>query len=316
MKTVAPDYYPKFQCIADRCRHTCCEGWEIDVDEASLEKYQHIGGPLGDKLRACIVRGDSPHFKLTPEERCPFLNENNLCELILGLGEDALCQICTDHPRFRSEFCDQEEIGLGLCCEAAAELVLTHPDKVTLITLEDDGTEEPKDEFEALITSVRQRAFDLVQDRSKPVEQRLDDLLAEFEIKLPEKSAVQWADFFLSLEQLDPEWGKLLNGLKELENPDAPLPRFELAFEQLAVYFLYRHLPSVQDETDFKAYLGFAVLGCRMLRALCLVKEQNGGCQLADLLELARLYSSEIEYSEENTDAIVQLLWDENNQYK
>jgi lysine-N-methylase len=32
MKLIAPDTYPEFCCIADRCRHSCCIGWEIDVD--------------------------------------------------------------------------------------------------------------------------------------------------------------------------------------------------------------------------------------------------------------------------------------------
>ena len=28
-----PDYYKEFQCIADQCEHSCCIGWEIDVDD-------------------------------------------------------------------------------------------------------------------------------------------------------------------------------------------------------------------------------------------------------------------------------------------
>ena len=39
-----PDYYPLFRCIADRCRHNCCIGWEIDVDGDSLAAYDQIGG--------------------------------------------------------------------------------------------------------------------------------------------------------------------------------------------------------------------------------------------------------------------------------
>ena len=39
-----PDYYPLFHCIADRCRHNCCIGWEIDVDGDSLAAYDQIGG--------------------------------------------------------------------------------------------------------------------------------------------------------------------------------------------------------------------------------------------------------------------------------
>lgn len=46
-----PDYYPLFRCIADRCRHNCCIGWEIDVDGDSLAAYDQIGGEMAS---ACI----------------------------------------------------------------------------------------------------------------------------------------------------------------------------------------------------------------------------------------------------------------------
>ena len=140
MKLIAPAYYPLFRCLAGACRHTCCRGWEIDVDAAALTRYGQVGGPLGDKLRRAIDRaGDTPHFRLDQQENCPFLTKDGLCELILHLVEDSLCQVCADHPRYRGFLTDRTEIGLGLCCEAAARLILTWPEKVDLITLEDDG---------------------------------------------------------------------------------------------------------------------------------------------------------------------------------
>ena len=38
MIRVVPDFYPEFACIASRCGHSCCVGWEVDVDEDSLER--------------------------------------------------------------------------------------------------------------------------------------------------------------------------------------------------------------------------------------------------------------------------------------
>lgn len=40
MKRVVPDYYADFACIAGACRHTCCVGWEIDIDPDSLRRYR------------------------------------------------------------------------------------------------------------------------------------------------------------------------------------------------------------------------------------------------------------------------------------
>ena len=97
MQNAYPDYYPLFHCIADRCRHNCCIGWEIDVDEDSLAAYDQIGGEMGERLHKCIDRsGEMPHFILSEQERCPFLNGKNLCDLILYGGEGMLCQICTE----------------------------------------------------------------------------------------------------------------------------------------------------------------------------------------------------------------------------
>ena len=49
MKIVKPDYYDSFRCIADKCRHSCCIGWEIDIDEDTLDLYENIPGDFGDR---------------------------------------------------------------------------------------------------------------------------------------------------------------------------------------------------------------------------------------------------------------------------
>jgi hypothetical protein len=44
MKQFTPDYFNTFKCIADKCTHSCCIGWEIDVDEVTLDFYKSIKG--------------------------------------------------------------------------------------------------------------------------------------------------------------------------------------------------------------------------------------------------------------------------------
>ena len=58
MKLYAPAYYKEFSCIADRCRHSCCIGWEIDVDADTLAFYEDLEGDYADKIRASIDRTD------------------------------------------------------------------------------------------------------------------------------------------------------------------------------------------------------------------------------------------------------------------
>ena len=49
--TIYPDFYADFSCKADKCQHTCCAGWEIDIDAATTAKYQQLEGALGEKIR-------------------------------------------------------------------------------------------------------------------------------------------------------------------------------------------------------------------------------------------------------------------------
>ena len=113
MSIFAPDYYMDFNCIADKCKHNCCIGWEIDIDEDSLDFYERVKGDFGNRLKENIDKTDTPHFCLKEHDRCPFLNKDNLCDIIINLGESALCNICDDHPRFRNFFESRTEMGLG-----------------------------------------------------------------------------------------------------------------------------------------------------------------------------------------------------------
>ena len=110
MSTWYPSFYPAFRCRADRCRHSCCRGWEIDVDEQSAALYRKLPGELGDELRRTLFADEEGwHFRLDGEERCPFLEADGLCRLIRRLGEEALCDICALHPRFFEEL-DADEL--------------------------------------------------------------------------------------------------------------------------------------------------------------------------------------------------------------
>ena len=125
MVHVFPNYYKDFQCIGGSCKHNCCIGWEIDIDPDTLAFYDTVPGEFGTRLKACISHDGAPHFRLDTKDRCPFLNQRNLCDIILTLGEEHICGICTDHPRFRNELPGRIETWLGLCCEEAARLILS-----------------------------------------------------------------------------------------------------------------------------------------------------------------------------------------------
>lgn len=288
---IRPDYYDSFRCIADKCKHNCCIGWEIDIDYDTLEKYNTKTGKLLEKLQNNISLEPQAHFILDENERCPFLNENNLCELILTGGEDMLCQICHDHPRFYNEVYDITEKGIGLSCEAAAKLILCNPYKVSLIA---DGR-IPKNDFFLL----RKKIFSIIQNRDIPIKERIDELLARAEISLP-LCEIDWIDVYRNLERLDTVWDKYLDNAKQIT---AEIPEnLEIPIEQLLYYFIYRHLSGYLEDFLFAERIQFAVLSCYVITSL------NKSKSLEEMLEIARLYSSEIEYSDENIEVLLDIL--------
>ena len=58
MLTRVPDYYEAFHCLAGACPHTCCEKWEVVVDEETARRYQETPGSLGERLREALPQAE------------------------------------------------------------------------------------------------------------------------------------------------------------------------------------------------------------------------------------------------------------------
>lgn len=301
MKLIAPDYYTAFKCIAERCRHNCCKGWEIDIDEDTYKLYGEVSGEFGARLREGIVHAPHPTFNLDEDERCAFLNQNGLCDIICELGEEALCDICADHPRFRNFFTDRIEIGLGLCCEEVCRIILENSGKVTFALLE--GGEGAPDKDESEFFTQRSRIFDILQNRNEPLGKRLARLCVEYNINLAFDSTKSVVRLYRELERMDSEWDRYLDILERCEHftDDAG---FDTCFEQLAVYFVYRHLAESVYDDDLTSRLAFCVLSVRIIQTICAAVNAD----IDTIKGICRLYSCEIEYSDENIDEILEKL--------
>ena len=258
MITHFPDYYKDFHCIADKCRHTCCAGWEIDVDDDALERF------LSDPSIAPHISGNS--ITLDSSERCPFLREDGLCTMILEHGEDFLCDICTEHPRFYNEYEDCTEGGIGLVCEEACRLIIEKQEDFCLLP--------PK----PLTSSIK-----TVFDTTKSLSSRLHIL------KNKVSTSLTRASFISTLEVLDPKWTDLINGIikdpPSYSEEEEVIDRNARRFSNFCAYLLYRY----PEES------GFAVESTYLLADLLI--------RGTDILEAARMFSGEIEYSDINIDS-------------
>ena len=144
--TISPTFFRNFACKADKCRHTCCQKWVINIDAESAKKYRNTKGPLGEELRAWMSTDEegNPCFRLNEKGYCHFLNEKGLCRLVLEKGPKFLCQICRDHPRFYVYSCDEHLAmentlaGTGLACEETVEQLMAEDGEI--VFERDDGS--------------------------------------------------------------------------------------------------------------------------------------------------------------------------------
>ena len=299
MKLYAPGYYRDFVCIADRCRHSCCVGWEIDVDPLTMEKYLSFANSEEDGYAKTIVNsidtGETPHFILCEDEKCPHLDENGLCRIIKNVGEDALCDICRLHPRFFNETVRGREVGLGMSCEEACRLILSSDDYLPVEIGELNGEPDAID-YDPL--PMREKMYRILSDERLSYPVKLQIMYSEAGASPKSLSDDEWKAVILSLEYLNEADKTLFTGYSSSGETPFDLEKY---LSRALSYFIYRHASEAYSEEDLKASLGL----CFFLERLLLsAAKKHGFYDFESFCEIARIVSEELEYSEDNTDRI------------
>lgn len=279
LRHLQPDFYESFRCRASACRHSCCKGWEIDIDENTLELYQNLSGEWKEKMDADIICDDSgAHFRLTEDERCPFLQPSGLCELICAFGEDALCDICALHPRFYELVGPYELAGLGLSCEAVCDLLLAE-ERELMLRCEETGEMIT---FSSLLKRLGCENAEGVL-RFIPTED-LDGMLLRLE----------------QTEPIDEAWTEELRMLREAVK-NRPVPELPSGprYDRMKQYIFYRGLEHAESD-GWPAVLRYA-------------EDSVSFVALQDALygadpEHLRRWSEQIEYSTENAALLLSAL--------
>ena len=170
-----PDYYKEFRCIADQCEDTCCAGWQIVIDEKSLNRYKKIRGSFARRIRRSINWKESV-FHQDKEKRCAFLNEENLCDLYTACGEKSLCKTCKQYPRHIEEFEGIREITLSISCPEVARILMERKEPVYFLSYEKEGEEEYEDFdpfFFSILEDARKAMIEILQNRNLPIRNRV-----------------------------------------------------------------------------------------------------------------------------------------------
>lgn len=227
-----------------------------------------------DRFRC--IDWEEGHFLLEgKEERCPFLNKAHLCDLILELSEDALCDICREHPRFYDWFEGVTEVGLGLCCEEAARLLLEEKGPFCLVEEEiADSEESDLDEFGSK------------EEREEEMQDCLDFGDSKGILAVAEQFAGE--EVWLAQQQLE----------------EVTRER-EYEYEQLASYFVYRYFMKCREDGSIRSKSGLVLVGVLLIHLMDLeCVSQTGQLTTKDRAGNARICSKELEYSEENLELV------------
>ena len=295
MKLFAPKYYKEFKCIADKCEHSCCVGWEIDVDSDTLEKYQSLKSEYASAIKDSICMSDTPHFVLCEGDRCPHLDENGLCRIILNEGEDFLCDICREHPRFYN-FTSVAEVGLGMSCREAARVILSCDNYWELEFIGE--VDAPFDDVDFDGAKARLDVYEILRDRSIDYTARLDKIYNQYLIDAGDDE--KWLSVLDELEYLDTAHKDIFMNYSRKRRPNG---NFEY-LERFLAYLIYRHTTEAMDAEDFCDRLAFCLFCERLLASLMVCTSAQN---VDDVAFLASIISEEIEYSDENTSNLMYL---------
>ncbi len=322
MINIKPSFYNDFKCIAGQCTDNCCIGWEIDIDDKTLRKYNSLKTEFGKKIREKITVSDdgSNCFKLCDNDRCPFLNDRNLCDIIINCGEDSICDICTEHPRFYNCYPDVTEIGLGLSCEEACRLLIRNGFALAEQQTRDVVNLTSEEEQEMLIYNkisyIRSKIFGIMAengaycDKIKKVVSYLEDETEEMSFLKTDKELVS---DYIKTEPIDDEWTRYITSLSDKLNEVLSFEKTvsftdeeNKIYSDLFCYILFRHLSKAVFDGEIMCRVCFAVESVRFIiisdlyTRLC-----KGELTEKDRIDNIKRWSKQVEYSEENTDFLI-----------
>ena len=320
MKDIYPDFYKRFKCIANRCEDSCCKDWDIDVDSETEKFYNTVKTPLGDKIRSLTYTDEYGErvFK-SSDGRCPFWNDDMLCDIYIGLGEEHLSRTCANFPRVKVNFGDFRENILSFACPEAARFML----KAGSSAYADFGgeyelkTSEDDEDYMSFLLKARNRSVELLTNQDEPFAYRLADCLefnaqvqsllnGEEPAPLESVDTECTADFIFDMhkrfEIMSSRWRSYLEETAEKADGLTISADFERDFEKFALYYIYRYYLEAVNSNDVmysikRIVCAYIVTG--KMDALFAEKDYP----LSRMRVLQR-YSKEVEHSYDNTEAL------------
>lgn len=335
--------YNNFICSADKCIDTCCGGWEIEIDEDSLDMYKELA--VKDPIFNNNVNWEEASFNLKPDMDCSFHCDDGLCYIQRTYGEEYLCTTCDQYPRHIEEFPGVREYSLSVSCPDVAKALLSSTKSFSYEEVVDDIYEEDFEDFNRqlydLLLEVRPSYIDILRDTSMSLNERFvklvtkarnlqnsidgnDDITESIVIKQAAlDNSMQAIDrifnIFFQLDPLDEAFFRDIEARLELVNPDS-IARFDKAcpesvyqLQQIACYFLYTYFCGAAYSEYVYSAARSAIFHTQMIKFLWVMNYERDASGFNEDSKAYYLYkySRELENCNENLILLDQLI-DEN----
>ncbi len=322
IKIFVPKYFDKFKCIADKCPDTCCVGWEVDIDHETADKYSAIGGELGDKIKKHLTVDETGCriFTLREGDRCPFLNECNLCEIQSEAGEKLLSKTCTLFPRFFDDFGKTREMGLGFGCPEAARIMLTDKESFSL-KLHDECTDKDTDideDFLDVLLTLRSKIFAVLEEKNLSFKKKIENVLhlsKDFQKRIDGDDfydEIQHRDFSFCLtilenmEYISDKRREFVQNLKTKKLSKSALNIYKSDFEKLMKYYIFRYLLKALYDYDVLTKVKYGVFACIVTSRIYSCFEN---LDFETRVKIMYSFSKEVEYSDLNMDLLDEMMY-------
>lgn len=172
--------YDKFKCIADKCKFTCCQGWDINIDTNTYNKWTKVNNDSEYLLNNVKVKKyenkDMYFINKENHEACPFLDKQGLCYVVKKHGEEYLSSTCHMFPRIENVFDNRKEFSLSCSCPEVVEIISNMNGKINIYS--DDSTNFENNSLEL---KIREVLISIIQQENLGLEYKL---IIGFEILL------------------------------------------------------------------------------------------------------------------------------------
>lgn len=335
MRLHLPDYYGKFKCIGGDCPDSCCLGWRtIGIDAATYEKYMSLEGDFARRLRSQIKSIGGKYFFRLENGRCPFLNEKNLCDIFINIGQDMLCTTCATFPRFVYDRDGQTYASIAMACPHAANIIISgtstprfyvydnnerYEERFAQIELLYDGSSLPLWMKLALLALIPVGEESYYGSYAANLKSSLEKFPAHKDIRI--QIGVEYLTLFSrlvknthtsgrinqALKKYRDKWNGnfagLIGSMTELYDRYAAHLKgskdVEKEFKNYIAYRLYRSIPNVRNFEEFYEYLSMAVISSVAIFLIEAMLWQNDGSITREMrVNIFQCHAKTFEHSE------------------